>query len=491
MPLTAVRRRLRARALDALPLPLALLSAVGISTTLQSPVALVVAAVVLHQPKLSHQLRHHSTLWLLANQALRLAVLGALLVALPTVTAAAGWVPPLSAPSGRLLQIGGVALALYGLLFVTLRALLQRGHFATRLAVIGQPDAVAGVASRLREDQRHLFQVLGVFDENCQEEMRQLLDLGQREWLDAIVLARTSSTEGCPAALRQQLRHLSAPVALVTPTGTDEQRLLVDDFDLTTFTQLAAAFGDDRYGFVVTPNADHLVRLQEDAAFRQSYAKADFVLFDSRFLARWLRWTRRQQLRVCPGSDLTAALLNDVIGPNDRLVIVGGTPEQARQLRQRHGLQHLQQFVPPMGFIHDPVATRACLEFIESNSPFRFCLLAVGAPQQERLAALLKERGIARGLTLCIGASLNFLTGGERRAPHWMQCLGLEWLYRLLQDPKRLAARYLWRGPRVFGVLANRAIVSRKRLFTVPAATPDARPHRSGTSLPAIQRRTG
>jgi UDP-N-acetyl-D-mannosaminuronic acid transferase (WecB/TagA/CpsF family) len=104
---------------------------------------------------------------------------------------------------------------------------------------------------------------------------------------------------------------------------------------------------------------------------------------------------------------------------------------------------------------------------------------------------MLKQRGKARGLALCVGASLNFLTGEERRAPSWMRRCGVEWLYRLLQDPRRLAARYLWRGPRVFGIMARSAIVARKRLFTVQAAGPDVRPHRTGSVVPATQRRTG
>ena len=66
---------------------------------------------------------------------------------------------------------------------------------------------------------------------------------------------------------------------------------------------------------------------------------------------------------------------------------------------------------------------------------------------------MLKTRGIARGMALCIGASVNFMTGVERRAPRWMQRIGAEWVYRLMHDPGRLAKRYLVRGPRVFWLL--------------------------------------
>jgi UDP-N-acetyl-D-mannosaminuronic acid transferase (WecB/TagA/CpsF family) len=130
-------------------------------------------------------------------------------------------------------------------------------------------------------------------------------------------------------------------------------------------------------------------------------------------------------------------------------------------LADRHGLNKLRHFNPPMGFINDPAAVEECLQFIESNSPFRFCLLGVGSPQQEILAQLLEARGKARGLALCIGASINFLTGAERRAPRWIQRIGAEWIFRLAGDPRRLAKRYLVRGPRVFALLPFTNIVLR------------------------------
>jgi N-acetylglucosaminyldiphosphoundecaprenol N-acetyl-beta-D-mannosaminyltransferase len=115
-----------------------------------------------------------------------------------------------------------------------------------------------------------------------------------------------------------------------------------------------------------------------------------------------------------------------------------------------------------MGFIMKLEAVEECLHFVEQASPFRFCFLAVGSPQQEMLAALLRQRGIARGLALCVGASLNFLTGTERRAPLWVQKLSLEWLYRLAQNPRRLWVRYLVRGPRIFGQLRQAQVILRK-----------------------------
>lgn len=251
--------------------------------------------------------------------------------------------------------------------------------------------------------------------------------------------------------------------------------LQFDDHDLDSFTETAAGFGQDRFGYAVTPNADHVIRLDEDAAFRALYASADFILLDSRFLAHVMRLSKGIRLPVCTGSDLTERLLSEVISPDDPVILIGGTASQARQLAQRYGLRGLAHHNPPMGFIRDPVAVQACLAFVEAHSPFRFCLLAVGAPQQEAIAQQLKARGVARGLALCIGASINFLTGEERRAPLWMQRSGMEWSYRLMQAPTRMASRYLVRGPRVFSLLLHAQIVLRKTAAPASARTPAPR----------------
>lgn len=235
----------------------------------------------------------------------------------------------------------------------------------------------------------------------------------------------------------------------------------LDAYDLTSFSEAAKSFGQSRYGFVVTPNVDHLIRLHEDARFRELYRAARYVLLDSRFLARLLRVTTGRRLPVCSGSDLTAKLFAEVIAPADRIVLVGGNERQAAELRKRYALTNLVQFSPPMGFIHDAGAVEKCLRFVEAHSPFRFCLLAVGAPRQEILAERLQLRNVARGLALCVGASIDFITGTERRAPQWLQRAGLEWLFRLVQNPVRLATRYLVRGPRVFGLLRKTTFVLR------------------------------
>ena len=229
----------------------------------------------------------------------------------------------------------------------------------------------------------------------------------------------------------------------------------IDDYNLDEALKLVSMFGSERYGYVVTPNVDHVIRHYEDSHFRSLYAQATYVLLDSRFLAHTVGLVKRQVLRVCLGSDLTTAVLESVIKPNDVAVLVGGSADQARILRERYRLEALLHIDPPMNFVRDPAAVEACLQEIEAVGAFRFCFLAIGSPQQEIIAQKLKERGRARGLALCIGAAINFMTGIEQRAPRWMQEAGLEWLYRLTKNPRRLWKRYLIRGPRIFLLLGR------------------------------------
>jgi exopolysaccharide biosynthesis WecB/TagA/CpsF family protein len=225
------------------------------------------------------------------------------------------------------------------------------------------------------------------------------------------------------------------------------------DFDVPSFAKVANDFGDQRFGYVVTPNVDHMIRYYDDAHFRALYRDAEYVLLDSRFLAYLLRAVKGMRIKVCPGSDLTAHLIQNELQPEDRVVLIGCSEQQAQKLATNYNLRGLKHFNPPMGFIKSPEAVEEALQFVERHSPFRYCLIAVGSPQQEIFAQKLKERGVAKGLGLCVGASINFLTGAEVRAPVWMQKAGLEWAFRLGQDPKRLAKRYLVRGPRIFRLL--------------------------------------
>lgn len=246
------------------------------------------------------------------------------------------------------------------------------------------------------------------------------------------------------------------PSDLGLAAGAASVRLLGVDFaDLTPMAvleRLASRPPAAPFAYVVTPNADHLVRLARDPTLAPLYAAAGLRLLDSRVVARLAHLFGLPAPRVVPGSDLTAALFDGVIVPNDRLSILGGTAATVATLTARFGLRHVAHLDPPMGFDRDPAALVAAIEFLEAN-PARLTLLAVGSPRQEMVAMALAQRGRATGIGLCIGASLLFLTGSERRAPGLVQRAGLEWAWRLSQDPRRLARRYLVDDPAILRLL--------------------------------------
>ena len=205
------------------------------------------------------------------------------------------------------------------------------------------------------------------------------------------------------------------------------------------------------FGYVVTPNVDHVVRLlteNDRADVAQAYASAELTLCDSRVLALLAR-RRGKRLPVASGSDLTAALLDAERGSADCMLLIGGDSGMVEIVRQRFGLTDVRQHIPPMGLLHNPAAIDAAVAFIVAN-PARYIFLAVGSPQQELIALAALRHGGVTGLGLCIGASIDYLTGRLRRAPALFRVLALEWAFRLACEPSRLWRRYLVRSPRIF-----------------------------------------
>jgi N-acetylglucosaminyldiphosphoundecaprenol N-acetyl-beta-D-mannosaminyltransferase len=225
--------------------------------------------------------------------------------------------------------------------------------------------------------------------------------------------------------------------------------------------RIAARPADAPFGYVVTPNADHLVRLSRDGDLRRIYQHATFCLLDSRVVSGLSRVLGLAAPPVVPGSDLTEHLLARHLRAGERITIVGLSPVWLPALVARRGLAAPAHYDPPMGFEHDPVAFAAAVAFVRDN-PSRLVFLAVGSPRQEHLAAAIAAAGGATGTGLCIGASLEFLAGAHRRAPRFMRLVGLEWLFRLGADPRRLFRRYLFVSPMVIVLLLKQRCAGRR-----------------------------
>jgi N-acetylglucosaminyldiphosphoundecaprenol N-acetyl-beta-D-mannosaminyltransferase len=201
------------------------------------------------------------------------------------------------------------------------------------------------------------------------------------------------------------------------------------------------------FRYVVTPNAEHLVRLSRLPGLSAAYRMAWLRLLDSRVVAGAARARGLAAPTVCPGSDLTSAILAR-LPPETPVTVIGGTGTALARL----GLSHAAYFDPPLGFIHDRAATIEAVRFALAH-PAHLTFLALGSPRQELLALALQMSGRATGTGLCIGSSLAFASKELPRAPAWMQAAGLEWAHRLACEPRRLWRRYLLDSPKIFQLL--------------------------------------
>jgi exopolysaccharide biosynthesis WecB/TagA/CpsF family protein len=252
-------------------------------------------------------------------------------------------------------------------------------------------------------------------------------------------------------------------------------RLLGLDFDNVgpgeAAARVAARPEGAPFGYVVTPNADHLVRLARSADLQALYQGALLRLLDSRVVSGFCRLLQLPTPRVTTGSDLTAMLLSRHLKAGERVTIVGLHPSHLDGLARACGRLNLAHYYPPMGFDKHPEMLREAVDFVLTH-PARFVFLAVGSPRQERLAAAIQATGRATGSALCVGASLDFLAGASPRAPAWMQHVGLEWLYRMTADPRRLTRRYLLDNPPIFALLLRERLRRRDRTLTSPYPDP-------------------
>lgn len=240
---------------------------------------------------------------------------------------------------------------------------------------------------------------------------------------------------------------------------TKRVRFLGVDFDRLSradvLAQLRQVTPSSPYRYLVTPNVDHVVHLNspDQQELIPVYRDADTSVCDSRIL-RLLARMHRIDLPLVPGSDLTVDVLGEIVNPGDRIAVIGGSAVTISELFRRYPGVTFEHFNPPMGLRHDLEARRRTAAIV-ANLGARFTLFAVGSPQQELIAAEVRKFPHSRGTALCIGASLDFITGQQRRAPRWMQTMHLEWAFRLLSEPRRMWRRYLVEGPRIF-VLAAR-----------------------------------
>ena len=217
--------------------------------------------------------------------------------------------------------------------------------------------------------------------------------------------------------------------------------------------------------FIVTPNIDHIVRLQKDFEFKKIYEEAALVLPDGMpilWAAKYLGTPLKEKVS---GSDLFTKLCEISAKKEYKLFFLGGrecaAAKAADVLKTKYpGVQIVGAYYPSFGFEDDEAENMKIVEMIREAKP-DILFVGLGAPKQEKWIYKYKDQHQAP-VSIGIGVSFEFVSGMVKRAPVWMQKFGFEWLWRLMMEPKRLWKRYLIDDPVFFWLVLKQKLGSRR-----------------------------
>lgn len=222
--------------------------------------------------------------------------------------------------------------------------------------------------------------------------------------------------------------------------------------------QIDQLIQENRNAYVVTPNVDHIVQLERGGELAEAYKYADLILTDGKPLI-WISKLYKTPIKEkISGSDLFPRLCQLAAQKGYRMFFLGageGVGEKAAEnLKNRFtGLQVAGIYSPPYGFEEDEQIMQQIRSMIRKAAP-HILIVALGCPKQELFIYHNREE-LGVPVSLGLGASLDFEAGNVKRAPKWMADHGLEWLYRIFQDPKRLARRYLVDDMKIIRLVAK------------------------------------
>jgi N-acetylglucosaminyldiphosphoundecaprenol N-acetyl-beta-D-mannosaminyltransferase len=209
-------------------------------------------------------------------------------------------------------------------------------------------------------------------------------------------------------------------------------------------------------GTVFTPNVDHIVMGEQNEVFRRAYQRTSLSLVDGVPVLWASRLLGRPLPEKVSGSDLVLPLMERAAARGWRVFLLGGAPGTgeiaAARLKEQFPSLLIVGTEAPWIDLKSPVAERHAVAARIAEAKPDLVMVAFGAPKQEifcdEMLDLLKP-----AVLVCVGAGLDFIAGAAHRAPPWMSRWGLEWMYRLAREPRRLAARYLLRDPQFFVIL--------------------------------------
>ena len=201
----------------------------------------------------------------------------------------------------------------------------------------------------------------------------------------------------------------------------------------------------EKKSYIVAINVDVVMKIENDSYLKDITDKADIVLVDGKPLEWIAKWHKRPIKAKISGSDLVPLLCKRATEKGYSLFIIGGKDgiaEKAKQNLERDlpGIRIVGTYAPPFGFEKDEKELNRINEMISDAHP-DILIACFGCPKQEKWIYENYQKYDAK-VSVCAGATVDFLAGNVNRAPKWMSNHGLEWFYRFLQEPKRMFKRY-------------------------------------------------
>lgn len=220
---------------------------------------------------------------------------------------------------------------------------------------------------------------------------------------------------------------------------------------------LDASSKEKKAKVVVTPNVDHVVMLDRSPEIKSIYAKADYFFADGWPIVFASNILNKPIPERVTGADLMPELLSLANKSKMKVFIVGGFPGEEGDIHKKLGDLFpdvdLAIFAPAKGFKNGNQDSDKIIEQIKIGRP-DIVFVCIGAPRQE-VWAIQNREILQTNLVLCVGAALDFMIGKVKRAPVVVRKLKMEWLWRLLSDPKRLWRRYILEDTKFVGILAR------------------------------------
>lgn len=220
----------------------------------------------------------------------------------------------------------------------------------------------------------------------------------------------------------------------------------VNNFNMDEAIQaIQDMIASEKKSYIVAINVDVVIKIENDSYLKEIIDKADIVLVDGKPLEWIAKWHKRPIKAKVSGADLVPILCERAVGKGHSIFIIGGKKgiaEKAKQNLERDlsGIRIVGTYAPPYGFEKDEKELKKINEMISSAHP-DILITCFGCPKQEKWIYENYQKYDAK-VSVCAGATVDFLAGNVNRAPRWMSDHGLEWFYRFLQEPKRMFKRY-------------------------------------------------